>query len=85
MPSRRFLNKCEIFTGQEILRIRSEAHGELRRREEELTRKFQTQQDRFEADFIRQKQSMVNDFNRATDALKDKLSALSIAYVLFDQ
>nr|CAB3244394.1 protein FAM184A-like [Phallusia mammillata] len=65
--------------GQEILRVRSDAHGELRRREEELTRKFQTKQDRYEAETIRQKQAMVNDFNRATEALKDKLSSLNIA------
>ena len=68
-----------MFSGQEILRIRSEANLELRHREDELMRKFQAEQDRYEAESIRQKQAMVHEFNRATDALTDKISALNIA------
>ncbi|CAK8681087.1 unnamed protein product [Clavelina lepadiformis] len=73
------LNKELEQKGQEILRVRSEANLELRHREDELMRKFQAEQDRYEAESIRQKQAMVHEFNRATDALTDKISALNIA------
>ena len=69
----------DVIAGHEILRVRSEANMELRHRDEELTRKFQSAQDNQEAEFIRQKQNMVYEFNKATEALKDKISSLSIA------
>ena len=52
---------------------------ELRHREEELNRRFQNLQDKREAEFIRQKQTMVHEFSKAAEAMKDKISALNIA------
>nr|XP_039263770.1 protein FAM184A-like [Styela clava] len=73
------LNKEVDCKGQEILRIRSEANIELRRREDDLSRKFQREQDKMEAESLRQKQALVGEFNRATESLKDKISSLNIA------
>ncbi|XP_078484014.1 protein FAM184A-like isoform X2 [Ciona intestinalis] len=73
------LNKEIDAKGHEVLRIRSEANIELRRKEEEMMRRFQHEQDNYQADTIRNKQIMVNDFNRATETLKDRIAYLNIS------
>ena len=59
--------------------MRSEMGVKLLRVEEDLTRKFESEQDKFEAEAIRQKQTIVNEFNRTTNLLKEKISSLSMA------
>lgn len=67
------------YTGQEILHIRSEANTALRKKEEDLTRKYQREQDKAEADNLRQKQALLTEFNKISEAMKDKISSLNIA------
>ncbi|XP_013402625.1 protein FAM184A-like [Lingula anatina] len=66
------------FKGKEILKIRSEANQQLRKREEQLAQQHEEQVNSLSADHLRETQDMLGEFNRAQDLLKDKISALQI-------
>ena len=62
----------------EVLQARSEAGLEIKRREDELVRHFEAEQNEIEAERLRHKQTMVNDFNRASGLLKEKITELKL-------
>ncbi|XP_066273166.1 protein FAM184A-like [Branchiostoma lanceolatum] len=64
--------------GQEILRVRSETNQIMYHRENELRQQHQIDIDNLTAEHLRETQSMLGDFNRAQELLKDKISALQI-------
>ncbi|XP_006811612.2 protein FAM184A-like [Saccoglossus kowalevskii] len=72
------LNKEIEFKGQEILRIKSATNNQLRKQENELAKKHQKHLDNLAAEHLRETQSMLGEFNRAQELLKDKISALQI-------
>uniref|UniRef100_S4RWL4 Family with sequence similarity 184 member A n=1 Tax=Petromyzon marinus TaxID=7757 RepID=S4RWL4_PETMA len=65
--------------GQEVLKIRSETNQQIRVQEQESGRRLEMEMNRLNADHLRNKQSMLGDFNQAQELLKDKISVLEIA------
>ncbi|XP_071948560.1 protein FAM184A-like [Antedon mediterranea] len=72
------LTRTLDFKGQEILKVKSNADGQLRKQEQKLQKSHQKQLDEMEADYLREKQGMLAEFNQAQELLKDKISALQI-------
>nr|XP_014346228.1 PREDICTED: protein FAM184A isoform X3 [Latimeria chalumnae] len=73
------LTKELEYKGQEVLKIRSEANQQIRIHEQEISKKHEKELDEMTAAHIREKQSMLVDFNEAQELLKDKISALRIS------
>ncbi|XP_032808230.2 protein FAM184A isoform X2 [Petromyzon marinus] len=65
--------------GQEVLKIRSETNQQIRVQEQESGRRLEMEMNRLNAEHLRNKQSMLGDFNQAQELLKDKISVLEIA------
>ncbi|XP_022080895.1 protein FAM184A-like [Acanthaster planci] len=72
------LNKQLEFKGQEVLKVKSEAEEQLRRQEQRLAEAHHRDMDAQAAEHLRETQSMLGEFNRAQELLKDKISALQI-------
>nr|XP_054766434.1 protein FAM184A-like [Lytechinus pictus] len=66
------------FKVQEVQKIKSEAVAHLRKREQALLKTHQDNLDKAAAEHLRETQSMLSEFNKAQDLLKDKISALQI-------
>ncbi|XP_048584473.1 protein FAM184A isoform X2 [Nematostella vectensis] len=64
--------------GQEILSIRRESNAQFRKREEELAKLHQREVDSLTADHLCETQSMLEQFNRAKELQRDKISALQL-------
>uniref|UniRef100_A0A8D2NPX4 Family with sequence similarity 184 member A n=1 Tax=Zosterops lateralis melanops TaxID=1220523 RepID=A0A8D2NPX4_ZOSLA len=73
------LTKELEFKGKEILRIHSESNQQIRMHEQDLSKKHETELDVLTADHIREKQSMLADFNKTQELLKEINSALQIS------
>ncbi|XP_064364994.1 protein FAM184A isoform X2 [Dromaius novaehollandiae] len=67
------------FKGKEVLRIRSESNQQIRMHEQDLSKKHEKELDVLTADHIREKQSMLADFNKTQELLKEINSALQIS------
>ncbi|XP_043366818.1 protein FAM184A isoform X7 [Dermochelys coriacea] len=74
------LTKELEFKGKEVLRIRSESNQQLRIHEQDLSKKHEKELDVMTADYIREKQSMLADFNKTQELLKEINSALQVSY-----
>ncbi|XP_069140693.1 protein FAM184A-like [Argopecten irradians] len=64
--------------GNEILKIRSDANLQLKKREEVLVQKFQHEIECIKADQQREAETLMADFTEAQELLKDKISELQI-------
>ncbi|XP_060076587.1 protein FAM184A-like [Ylistrum balloti] len=64
--------------GNEILKIRSDANLQLKKREEVLVQKFQHEIECVKADHQREAETLMADFSEAQELLKDKISELQI-------
>uniref|UniRef100_H3DP92 Family with sequence similarity 184 member A n=1 Tax=Tetraodon nigroviridis TaxID=99883 RepID=H3DP92_TETNG len=64
--------------GKEVLKIRSEANQQIRAHEQELTKRHERELTDLSAAHSRDTQTMLSDFNKAQEVLKDKISALQI-------
>ncbi|OWF38300.1 protein FAM184A-like [Mizuhopecten yessoensis] len=64
--------------GNEILKIRSDANLQLKKREEVLVQKFQHEIECVKADHQREAETLMADFTEAQELLKDKISELQI-------
>uniref|UniRef100_A0A8C7EBH8 Family with sequence similarity 184 member A n=1 Tax=Nothoprocta perdicaria TaxID=30464 RepID=A0A8C7EBH8_NOTPE len=73
------LTKELEFKGKEVLRIRSESNQQIRIHEQDLSKKHEKELDVLTADHIREKQSMLADFNKTQELLKEINSALQIS------
>ncbi|XP_026522044.1 protein FAM184A [Notechis scutatus] len=73
------LTKELEFKGKEILRIRSESNQQIRLHEQDLSKKHEKELDVMTADNIREKQSMLADFNKTQELLKEINSALQVS------
>ncbi|XP_006035220.1 protein FAM184A isoform X6 [Alligator sinensis] len=73
------LTKELEFKGKEVLRIRSESNQQIRIHEQDLSKKHEKELDVLTADYIREKQSMLADFNKTQELLKEMNSALQIS------
>ncbi|XP_010160361.1 protein FAM184A isoform X3 [Antrostomus carolinensis] len=73
------LTKELEFKGKEVLRIRSESNQQIRMHEQDLSKKHEKELDVLAADHIREKQSMLADFNKTQELLKEINSALQIS------
>ncbi|KAK2517970.1 protein FAM184A isoform X9 [Columba livia] len=73
------LTKELEFKGKEVLRIRSESNQQIRMHEQDLSKKHEKELDVLTADHIREKQSMLADFNKTQELLKEINSALQIS------
>ncbi|NXQ25293.1 F184A protein, partial [Alaudala cheleensis] len=73
------LTKELEFKGKEILRIHSESNQQIRMHEQDLSKKHETELDVLTAEHIREKQSMLADFNKTQELLKEINSALQIS------
>ncbi|NXL50461.1 F184A protein, partial [Podilymbus podiceps] len=73
------LTKELEFKGKEVLRIRSESNQQIRMHEQDLSKKHEKELDGLTADHIREKQSMLADFNKTQELLKEINSALQIS------
>ncbi|CAM4644706.1 protein FAM184A [Lepidochelys kempii] len=73
------LTKELEFKGKEVLRIRSESNQQLRIHEQDLSKKHEKELDVMTADHIREKQSMLADFNKTQELLKEINSALQVS------
>ncbi|XP_013916302.1 PREDICTED: protein FAM184A isoform X2 [Thamnophis sirtalis] len=73
------LTKELEFKGKEILRIRSESNQQIRLHEQDLSKKHEKKLDVMTADHIREKQSMLADFNKTQELLKEINSALQVS------
>ncbi|XP_053918986.1 protein FAM184A isoform X2 [Cuculus canorus] len=73
------LTKELEFKGKEVLRIRSESNQQIRMHEQDLSKKLEKELDVLTADHIREKQSMLADFNKTQELLKEINSALQIS------
>jgi len=62
----------------DVLQARSEANLEIKRREEEMRKMYESEINEIEAANLRSKQEVVNEFNRATNMLKDKINNLNL-------
>ncbi|KAM6207638.1 protein FAM184A [Sarcoramphus papa] len=73
------LTKELEFKGKEVLRICSESNQQIRMHEQDLSKKHEKELDVLTADHIREKQSMLADFNKTQELLKEINSALQIS------
>uniref|UniRef100_A0A8D0F908 Family with sequence similarity 184 member A n=1 Tax=Strix occidentalis caurina TaxID=311401 RepID=A0A8D0F908_STROC len=73
------LTKELEFKGKEVLRIRTESNQQIRIHEQDLSKKHEKELDVLTADHIREKQSMLADFNKTQELLKEINSALQIS------
>ncbi|XP_061479700.1 protein FAM184A isoform X3 [Rhineura floridana] len=73
------LTKELEFKGKEVLRIRSESNQQIRLHEQDLNKKHEKELDVMTADHIREKQSMLADFNKTQELLKEINSALQVS------
>ncbi|XP_068018403.1 protein FAM184A isoform X1 [Melanerpes formicivorus] len=73
------LTKELEFKGKEVLRIRSESNQQIRMHEQDLSKKHERELDVLTADHIREKQSMLADFNKTQELLKEINSALQFS------
>ncbi|NXP49900.1 F184A protein, partial [Heliornis fulica] len=73
------LTKELEFKGKEVLRIRSESNQQIRMHEQDLSKKHEKELDVLAADHIREKQSILADFNKTQELLKEINSALQIS------
>nr|XP_048700639.1 protein FAM184A isoform X2 [Caretta caretta] len=73
------LTKELEFKGKEVLRIRSESNQQLRIHEQDLSKIHEKELDVMTADHIREKQSMLADFNKTQELLKEINSALQVS------
>ncbi|XP_074943623.1 protein FAM184A isoform X2 [Phalacrocorax aristotelis] len=73
------LTKELEFKGKEVLRIRSESNQQIRMHEQDLSKKHEKELDVLTSDHIREKQSMLADFNKTQELLKEINSALQIS------
>ncbi|XP_051469965.1 protein FAM184A isoform X2 [Apus apus] len=73
------LTKELEFKGKEVLRIRSESNQQIRMHEQDLSKKHEKELDVLTADHIREKESMLADFNKTQELLKEINSALQIS------
>ncbi|XP_031466794.1 protein FAM184A isoform X1 [Phasianus colchicus] len=73
------LTKELEFKGKEVLRIRSESNQQIRMHEQDLSKKHEKELDVLTADHIREKQSMLADFNKTQELLKEINSALQVS------
>ncbi|KAM7171939.1 protein FAM184A [Macrochelys suwanniensis] len=73
------LTKELEFKGKEVLRIRSESNQQIRIHEQDLSKKHEKELDVMTADHIREKQSMLADFNKTQELLKEINSALQVS------
>ncbi|XP_062980804.1 protein FAM184A [Elgaria multicarinata webbii] len=73
------LTKELEFKGKEVLRIRSESNQHIRLHEQDLNKKHEKELDVMTADHIREKQSMLADFNKTQELLKEINSALQVS------
>ncbi|CAN8204245.1 unnamed protein product [Coccothraustes coccothraustes] len=73
------LTKELEFKGKEILRIHSESNQQIRMHEQDLSKKHEKELDVLTADHIKEKQSMLADFNKTQELLKEINSALQIS------
>ncbi|XP_074718483.1 protein FAM184A isoform X7 [Strix uralensis] len=73
------LTKELEFKGKEVLRIRTESNQQIRIHEQEISKKHEKELDVLTADYIREKQSMLADFNKTQELLKEINSALQIS------
>uniref|UniRef100_A0A670ICR4 Family with sequence similarity 184 member A n=1 Tax=Podarcis muralis TaxID=64176 RepID=A0A670ICR4_PODMU len=73
------LTKELEFKGKEVLRIRSESNQQIRLHEQDLNKKHEKELDVMTADHIRERQSMLADFNKTQELLKEINSALQIS------
>ncbi|XP_062488399.1 protein FAM184A [Pezoporus occidentalis] len=73
------LTKELEFKGKEVLRIRSESNQQIRMHEQDLSKKHEKELDVLTADHIREKQSMMADFNKTQELLKEINSALQFS------
>ncbi|XP_061846002.1 protein FAM184A [Colius striatus] len=73
------LTKELEFKGKEVLRIRSESNQQIRMHEQDLSKKHEKELDVLTTDHIREKQSMLADFNKTQELLKEINSALQIS------
>ncbi|XP_074675344.1 protein FAM184A isoform X5 [Strix aluco] len=73
------LTKELEFKGKEVLRIRTESNQQIRIYEQDLSKKHEKELDVLTADHIREKQSMLADFNKTQELLKEINSALQIS------
>ncbi|XP_064630713.1 protein FAM184A-like [Lineus longissimus] len=64
--------------GKEILRVRSDANQQIRKREEHLAKAHKDELDNITADHLRETEEMLEEFNRAQEMLKDKISELQM-------
>merc|ERR1712183_884502 len=62
----------------DVLQARSEANLEIKRREEEIRKACECEINEIEAKNLRSKQEVVNEFNRATAMLRDKINHLNL-------
>ncbi|XP_074846768.1 protein FAM184A isoform X3 [Carettochelys insculpta] len=73
------LTKELEFKGKEVLRIRSESNQQIRIHEQDLSKKHEKELDVMTAGHIREKQSMLADFNKTQELLKEINSALQVS------
>nr|XP_056712928.1 protein FAM184A [Euleptes europaea] len=73
------LTKELEFKGKEVLRIRSESNQQIRLHEQDLYEKHERELDVMTADHIREKQSLLADFNKTQELLKEINSALQVS------
>ncbi|XP_065590515.1 protein FAM184A [Cyrtonyx montezumae] len=73
------LTKELEFKGKEVLRIRSESNQQIRMHEQDLSKKHEKELDVLTADHIREKESMLADFNKTQELLKEINSALQVS------
>ncbi|XP_054837090.1 protein FAM184A isoform X2 [Eublepharis macularius] len=73
------LTKELEFKGKEVLRIRSESNQQIRLHEQDLNKKHERELDVMTADHIREKQSLLADFSKTQELLKEINSALQVS------
>ncbi|XP_062835509.1 protein FAM184A isoform X7 [Anolis carolinensis] len=73
------LTKELEFKGKEVLRIRSESNQQIRLYEQDLNKKHEKELDVMTADHIREKQTILADFNKTQELLKEINSALQVS------
>uniref|UniRef100_A0A6I8NMB5 Family with sequence similarity 184 member A n=1 Tax=Ornithorhynchus anatinus TaxID=9258 RepID=A0A6I8NMB5_ORNAN len=73
------LTKELEFKGKEVLRIRSESNQQIRIHEQDLSKRHEKELDVLTADHLREKQTMLTDFNKTQELLKEINSALQIS------
>ncbi|KAL8186456.1 UNVERIFIED_CONTAM: hypothetical protein K2H54_070723 [Gekko kuhli] len=73
------LTKELEFKGKEVLRIRSESNQQIRLHEQDLNKKHEKELDVMTADHIRERQSLLADFNKTQELLKEINSALQVS------